>query len=63
MQIGVEYGAGRMLTSEVKAALVNVLVPLVLAHQKARAAVTDDVVALFMRPRPLCMTREKESNA
>ena len=53
LQIGAEYGAGRMLTSEVKACLVGVLVPMVEAHQAARRAVTDEVVKTFMTPRPL----------
>ena len=56
VQIRTEYGAGRMLTSEVKAALVGVLVPMVVAHQEARRAVTDDVVRAFMTPRPLEFT-------
>jgi tryptophanyl-tRNA synthetase len=42
-----------MLTGEVKAALVDVLVPMVEAHQAARAKVTDDVVKQFMAVRPL----------
>ena len=52
-EIGQEYGAGRMLTGEVKAELIQVLSDLVLRHQAARAAVTDDVVEAFMARRPL----------
>lgn len=38
-----EYGAGRMLTGEVKQRLVEVLTKLVERHRRARAAVTDEV--------------------
>ncbi|CAI7853312.1 unnamed protein product [Closterium sp. NIES-53] len=38
-----EYGAGRMLTGEVKGRLVEVLTGMVERHQKARALVTDEV--------------------
>lgn len=52
-QIGAEYGAGRMLTGEVKGELVTVLSDMVARHQAARAAVTDDVVEAFMAVRPM----------
>lgn len=48
-----EYGAGRMLTGEVKKLLIEVLTNLVERHRQARAAVTDEVVDVFMTPRPL----------
>ncbi|KAL6765634.1 hypothetical protein V8C86DRAFT_2455941 [Haematococcus lacustris] len=51
--IGVEYGAGRMLTGEVKAELVKVLSDLVSRHQVARASVTEAVVDAFMAVRPM----------
>ena len=38
-----EYGAGRMLTGEVKQRLIEVLTKLVERHCRARAAVTDEV--------------------
>lgn len=38
-----EYGAGRMLTGEVKKHLVEVLSELVERHRKARSLVTDEV--------------------
>lgn len=38
-----EYGAGRMLTGEVKKRLIEVLTALVERHRRARAAVTDEV--------------------
>lgn len=48
-----EYGAGRMLTGEVKQRLIEVLVRMVERHQKARSAVTDEMVDAFMAVRPL----------
>eukprot|EP00252_Welwitschia_mirabilis_P006479 TRINITY_DN17368_c0_g2_i1.p1 TRINITY_DN17368_c0_g2~~TRINITY_DN17368_c0_g2_i1.p1 ORF type:complete len:409 (-),score=94.14 TRINITY_DN17368_c0_g2_i1:78-1304(-) len=48
-----EYGAGRMLTGEVKKRLIEVLTDLIERHRKARAAVTDEMVDVFMSPRPL----------
>lgn len=51
--IGVEYGAGRMLTGEVKAELVKVLSDLESRHQAARASVTEAVVDAFMAVRPM----------
>jgi tryptophanyl-tRNA synthetase len=53
VQIATEYGAGRMLTSQVKQRLIDVLVPMVEKHKAARAAVTDDIVKRFMSVRPL----------
>lgn len=52
-RIGTEYGAGRMLTGEVKKVLINVLQELVGRHQRARALVNDDVVRAFMAPRAM----------
>eukprot|EP00878_Enallax_costatus_P005411 GHUV01005681.1.p1 GENE.GHUV01005681.1~~GHUV01005681.1.p1 ORF type:complete len:410 (+),score=109.21 GHUV01005681.1:839-2068(+) len=51
--IGREYGAGRMLTGEVKAELVALLTDIVGRHQKARAQVTEDIVDAFMAVRPM----------
>ncbi|XP_052174981.1 tryptophan--tRNA ligase, cytoplasmic isoform X1 [Diospyros lotus] len=48
-----EYGAGRMLTGEVKKRLIEVLTELVERHRRARAAVTDEMVDAFMAVRPL----------
>ncbi|XP_027334406.1 tryptophan--tRNA ligase, cytoplasmic [Abrus precatorius] len=48
-----EYGAGRMLTGEVKKRLSEVLTEIVERHQRARAAVTDEMVDAFMAVRPL----------
>ncbi|KAK8480592.1 hypothetical protein V6N13_095635 [Hibiscus sabdariffa] len=48
-----EYGAGRMLTGEVKKRLTEVLTELVERHRRARAAVTDEMVDAFMAVRPL----------
>jgi len=51
--IGAEYGAGRMLTGEVKGALIAVCQDMVARHQAARAAVTDEVVEAFMAVRKM----------
>ncbi|VFQ77667.1 unnamed protein product [Cuscuta campestris] len=48
-----EYGAGRMLTGEVKKRLIEVLTDIVERHKRARAAVTDEMVDAFMAVRPL----------
>ncbi|KAH7544115.1 hypothetical protein JRO89_XS15G0110200 [Xanthoceras sorbifolium] len=48
-----EYGAGCMLTGEVKQRLTQVLTELVERHQTARSAVTDEMVDAFMSVRPL----------
>ncbi len=52
-QIGREYGAGRMLTSDVKRRLIEALNDMLQRQQAARAAVTDDVVRHFMTVRQL----------
>nr|GMC62956.1 tryptophan--tRNA ligase, cytoplasmic [Ipomoea batatas]GMC67925.1 tryptophan--tRNA ligase, cytoplasmic [Ipomoea batatas] len=48
-----EYGAGRMLTGEVKKRLIEVITEVVERHRRARAAVTDEMVDAFMAVRPL----------
>ncbi|XP_061364967.1 tryptophan--tRNA ligase, cytoplasmic [Gastrolobium bilobum] len=48
-----EYGAGRMLTGEVKQRLTEVLTELVERHRRARAAVSEEMVDAFMAVRPL----------
>ena len=53
LQIGEDYSSGRMVTSEIKARLIDVLVPMVVSHQAARKHVTDEVVREFMSVRPL----------
>lgn len=52
-RIRTEYAAGRMLTGEIKAALIGVLTPLVEGHQARRAAVTEEVIDQFMAVRPM----------
>ena len=47
------YTSGQLLTGYLKLELINLLTPLVTAHQEARKLVTDDVVRQFMTPRPL----------
>lgn len=58
-QIGVEYAAGRMLTSEVKDILIKTLVPMVQEMQASKAKVTDEMVARFMAVRPLDMGKRR----
>lgn len=53
LQIGEAYRTGKMLTGEVKQRLIEVLTPMVLEHQRRRAAVTDETVKAFMAVRPL----------
>jgi tryptophanyl-tRNA synthetase len=51
--IKTEYGAGRMLTSEVKDTLVAVLQKVVKDHQDKKALVTDQEVKEWMQARKL----------
>jgi len=48
-----KYSTGKMLTSEIKQILIDVLTDLVIRHQEARATVTEDVVTAFLTPRKL----------
>jgi tryptophanyl-tRNA synthetase len=48
-----EYGAGRMLTGQVKARCIQVLTKFVQDFQGRRALVTDDIVCAFMAVRPM----------
>jgi tryptophanyl-tRNA synthetase len=50
------YSSGEMLTGEIKKDLIKTLTPMVEAHQRARALVTDDVVKTFMQPRDIPFT-------
>lgn len=50
LMIEQEYGAGRMLTGEVKKRLTDVLTELVERHRMARAAVTDEVKYSILLP-------------
>lgn len=52
-EIETEYGAGRMLTRDIKKILFDTLAPILENHQKRRAAVTDEVVASFMTIHPI----------
>jgi len=47
-QIAKDYSAGKLLTSEVKQKLVQVLQEVVTRHQQARKAITPEVLARFM---------------
>ncbi|XP_024358588.1 tryptophan--tRNA ligase, cytoplasmic [Physcomitrium patens] len=48
-----EYRTGKLLTGEVKKILIDVLVAMVERHRRARAAVTEEMIDVFMAPRPL----------
>jgi len=48
-----EFGSGRMSSGGIKQELINVLNPFIKAHQEARVNVTDQVVAEYMKIRPL----------
>jgi tryptophanyl-tRNA synthetase len=45
-----EYRAGRMMTSEIKKKMVEVVWEVVKEHQEARRLITDEVVAFYMNP-------------
>jgi len=51
--IAEEYGSGRMLTGEVKEMLSEVLTDIVLNFQKQRSGITDEILAQYMKVRPL----------
>ena len=48
-----EYSSGRMTSGEIKKELIDCIVPLVRAHQQAKAKVDDAMVKAFMTPRKL----------
>jgi tryptophanyl-tRNA synthetase len=47
------YTNGDLLTGELKKKLIEVLQPIITAHQERRAKVTDVLVQAFMTPRKL----------
>ena len=51
--IAEEYGSGRMMTSQVKKVLIQVLGDMAEGHQEARSKVTSAVLAEFMAVRPI----------
>ncbi|GAQ79027.1 Tryptophanyl-tRNA synthetase [Klebsormidium nitens] len=48
-----DYGSGVMFTGEVKDTLIALLQGMVARHQAARTMVTEEMVDVFMSPRPL----------
>eukprot|EP01098_Paradermamoeba_levis_P016693 TRINITY_DN916_c0_g1_i4.p1 TRINITY_DN916_c0_g1~~TRINITY_DN916_c0_g1_i4.p1 ORF type:complete len:425 (-),score=113.76 TRINITY_DN916_c0_g1_i4:132-1343(-) len=52
-EIGEKYSTGKMMTSEIKNILADVMVNMVKRHQIGRSAVTDAVIDSFMAARPL----------
>ena len=51
-RIGDAYGAGEMLSGEIKCELIACLTPIIAAHQAARSAVTDARVDQFFSTAP-----------
>lgn len=54
-KIRVEYSTGKMLTGEIKQKCAEELQKYVLGFQERRAKVTDEIVAEFMKTRPLSL--------
>ncbi|XP_073974691.1 tryptophanyl-tRNA synthetase [Rhodnius prolixus] len=52
-EIEKEYSSGNLLTGELKKILIETLQPIIAEHQVRKSAVTDEMVAEFMKPRPL----------
>ncbi len=52
-KIGRDYESGKLLTSEVKGMLCDVLIPIILQFQRNRKLVTDEILDAFMTVRPL----------
>ncbi|KAG6799695.1 tryptophan--tRNA ligase, cytoplasmic [Apis mellifera caucasica] len=52
-QLRKDYTSGEILTGELKKELINVLQPLIAAHQEARSKLTDETVKQYMIPRDL----------
>jgi tryptophanyl-tRNA synthetase len=52
-RIGEEYGAGRMMSGDVKKRLIEVMTDFNRDFQERRAAITDDEVREYMKVRPL----------
>ncbi|KDR18550.1 tryptophan--tRNA ligase, cytoplasmic-like isoform X1 [Zootermopsis nevadensis] len=52
-EIEKNYTNGDLLTGEIKKKLIEVIQPIITAHQERRAKVTDDVVHTFMTPRKM----------
>lgn len=45
-----EYGSGRMMSSEIKKRVTEVVWEVIKEHQEARSLITDEIVELFMNP-------------
>lgn len=52
-EIARDYGGGKMLTGEIKKELIELVKPIVKAHQERRALVTEELIDQFMAVRPL----------
>ena len=51
-KIGEEYSSGRMLSGEIKAKLIETLIPICQGHQEAREMVTEETIDAFMSTQP-----------
>lgn len=51
--IACEYGAGRMMSGQVKERLIEIMCEFNTSFQRKRSQVTDDLVKEFMSIRPL----------
>ena len=47
-----EYSSGRMLSGEIKAKLIETLIPIRQGHQEAREMVTEETIDAFMSTQP-----------
>lgn len=50
------YTKGEILTGELKKTLIDILQPLVAAHQENKRKITDEILQKFMTPRDLGFT-------
>ena len=48
-----DYSAGDLLTGDLKKILIDILTPMVTAHQAQRKNITDQLVLDYMKPRSL----------
>jgi len=58
-QIKKDYTSGDLLTGDLKKILIDILTPLVTAHQAQRKNITDQLVLDYMKPRPLSGSNTK----
>jgi tryptophanyl-tRNA synthetase len=59
-QIHDDYKSGKLLSSEIKKILIEVMIERVGRHKRARALVTEEVVDAFMAVRKMDVLKEKK---